>query len=72
VQAIRQFDQYHPHITGHRQQHLAEIFGLGFLKRLIFNPVNLRHTIDEFRGNLAKILGDLLFRNGSVFHDVME
>ncbi len=42
VQTVGQLDQDHAHIARHGQQHLAEIFGLGFDLALEFDLVQFR------------------------------
>ncbi len=42
VQAVCKFDQDHAYIARHRQQHLAEVFGLGFGLTLEFDFFQFR------------------------------
>ena len=47
VQAVRQLDQQHADVLGHRQHELAEILGLLGLIRLQLDPRQLGHTVDQ-------------------------
>jgi len=72
MEAIGQLDQDDADIARHRQQHLAEVFGLGL--RLVFelNLVQLGDAIDQLRDGLAEFSGDVFRTYPGVFHDIME
>ena len=72
MQAVGQLDQDYTHVPRHRQQHFAEVLGLGFLERLIFNPVNFGNTINQFGGDLAKVFCNLRLGDRRVFHHVVQ
>jgi hypothetical protein len=72
VQAVGELDQDHAHVARHGQQHLAEVLRLGFLEALVLDAVELGDAIDQFGGDLAEALGDLLLGDRRVFHHVVQ
>jgi hypothetical protein len=53
-------DQDDAHVACHREQHLAEVLGLGIRLGLELDAVELGQTVDGLRDRLAEALGDLL------------
>ena len=72
MQAISQFDQYHPNVLGHRQEHLAIVFHLLFFFGLVFNPAQLGDAIDQNRNFFAKLFFQLFQGDRRVFDDIMQ
>ncbi|EWG98915.1 hypothetical protein Q427_27910 [Halomonas sp. BC04] len=58
VQAVGELDDDDPDISGHRQHHLLEVFGLGDRLVLEGDLGQLGDTIDQFRHRLAELLGE--------------
>ena len=72
MDSIRQFDQDHPDITRHGQQHLVEVLGLRVLSRFEFNLVDFGDTIDQLSDLFAEFLHQLRARNRRVFDNVVQ
>jgi hypothetical protein len=71
VQTVGQLDEDHPQIAGHRHQHLAEVFGLGFFVGLELDLVELGDPIHQL-GRGAEALGDLGLGDVGVLHHVVQ
>ncbi len=72
VQAVGQLDQDHAHVARHRQHHLAETFGIGFLAVAELDLVELGDAFDQFGHALAEGIGDERCAAGRVFQGVMQ
>ena len=72
VQAVGQFDQDHPHILRHRQQHFAEVFRLRLVLRIQTQLVELGYAIDQHGHRLAERARSRLLVAGGVFHHVVQ
>ena len=72
VQAIGELDQDDAHIARHRQQHFAEVLGLGFFLRLELDFVELRNAVDELRDRLAEVARDFVLGDRGVFGHVVQ
>ena len=72
VQAIGELDQDHAKIARHRQQHLAEAFGGGFLAAAEAHLVELGDAVDELGDVRAELGGDLLGGELGVFERVVQ
>jgi hypothetical protein len=72
VQTVGQLDQDDPQVAGHGQQHLAEVFGLGFFVGLELDLVELGDAIDQLCRDAPEALGDLGLGDVGVLHHVME
>ena len=60
MQAVTQFDNHHPHILAHGQQHFAQVLGLAVLHVGEFDLGQLGHAVHQ-QGHLgAELLTDLL------------
>jgi hypothetical protein len=60
VQPVGQLDEDHAHVARHRQQHLAEVFGLRVLDRLELDLVELGDAVDQVGDRtLPNLLADL-------------
>ena len=64
VQPVGELDQQHPHIIGHRQEKLAEIFRLLGLFGDEFEPLQFGQAFDQQSDFVAKYAID--FRTGGV------
>jgi len=62
VQPVRELDQDHADVLGHRDDHLAVVLGLGLLAALEADPGELRDALDE--------PGDLVAERGAHVVDV--
>ena len=58
--------------SSHRQQHLAEIFGLRFFQRGELQFVEFGYAVDQLGHGLAEFFRDIRFRGGRVFHHVVQ
>ena len=72
VAAIGQFDQNHPNVARHGQQHFAERFGLAFFAGVEFEFVEFGQTIDQIGHLDAKALDQIGFGDAAVFHRVVK
>ena len=72
VQAVGELDQDDAHVARHREQHLAEIFGLGFLVGLELDAVEFRHAVDQLRDRLAELAADFGLGDRRVFDHVVQ
>ena len=72
VQPIRQLDENHPDVLGHRQDHLPDILGLGLFTGAEGNPGQLGHPVHHRRHLGAEELLDLGQRGVGVLHRVVE
>ncbi len=72
VQTVGQFDEQHPPVVGHRDEHLADGGGLlGFLG-VEFQAVQLGDAVDHRGDLIAELLGEPLSRNPGVFDGVVQ
>ena len=72
VQAVCQLDQDHAHVARHRQQHLAERFGLRFLAGRELQLVELGQSIDQFGRRCPEALDQFGLGDAAVFHRVVH
>ena len=72
VQAVGELDQDHAQIARHRQQHLAEAFGGGFLPAAEAHLVELGDAVDELGDGGAELGRDLLGSELGVFERVVQ
>ncbi len=72
VGAVGQLDQDDPHITGHRQQHLAKRLSLVFFAGVELQFVQLGQSVDQLCHRRAKALNQLGFGHAAVFQRVMQ
>ena len=72
VQAIRELDQDHAHVLGHRDDHLAVVLRLGLLAALELDPRQLRHALDELRDLLAELGAHIVDVRLRVLDDVVQ
>ena len=66
------FDQHHPHIVNHRQQHLANIFGLLFLARNITDMSYLGEAFNQMGHLFAKVIANGIGIGQRVLDHVMK
>ena len=72
VQAVGQFDQHNTRVIGHRDEHFAVVFGLGFF---FGSDLELRQFGDAVYQGChigPKQAFDLLIANAGVFDDIMQ
>ena len=72
VQPIGELDEDDAQIAHHREQHLAERFGLRFLAALELDLVELGYRIDDLSDAVTETRGDLVLRDGRIFDDVVQ
>jgi hypothetical protein len=72
VQAIGQFDQDHPDVVDHRQEHLAEVLRLALLARRERHRADFRHPLDDMGDLGTEQLPDPLDGRQGVLDDVVE
>jgi len=72
VQAVGELDQDHPDIPGHRQQHLAEAFGLPLLAGAKGHLADLGHPVDQVEDLRTEHGADFFGRGQGVFQGVVQ
>jgi hypothetical protein len=72
VQPVGELDQDDAHIARHRQQHLAEVLGLGFGVRLEFDLVELGYAVHQLGHWFSEVARDLGLGDRGVLHHVMQ
>ncbi len=72
VEAIGELDDDDADVFGHRQEHLAKVLDLRVFLRLIGDPGQLGHALNQPRDLFAELLGDLLAGDRRVFDDVVQ
>ena len=72
VEAIRQLHEHHADVTGHGQEHAAQVFGLGLGLVGEVNATQLGDPLHQAPHLRAEVLLDLLGRDLGVLHHVME
>ncbi len=72
VEAVGELDQDHPHVLGHRHDHLPVVLGLGLLAALELDPRQLRDALDEVGDLVAELGPHLLDLGVGVLDDVVE
>ena len=72
MQPVGQLDDDHPDILGHGQQHFTHILRLLFRTAGIGNVGKLGHAVYKVRHIAAKLFLDILQRNGSVLHHIVQ
>src|SRR5579864_704023 len=72
VQPVRELDQDHADVLGHRDDHLAVVLGLRLLTALELDPRQLRNAFDEPRDLFAELGADILDRHLRVLDDVVQ
>ena len=72
VQAVGELDQDHPHVLGHRHDHLPVVLGLGLLAALELDPRQLGDALDELRDLVAELVAHLLDVGVGVLDDVVQ
>ena len=60
VQPVRELDQDHAHVLGHRDDQLAVVLRLGLLAALELDARQLRDALDELRDLVAELGADVL------------
>ena len=72
VQPVCQFDEDHPHVLAHGQEHPAQVLGVVVLLGLILDPAQFGHPGDQ-KGHLVPELGlDLLHGHPGVLDHVVQ
>ena len=72
VHAVGELDQDDAHVARHRQQHLAEGFGLRFLAGRELQLVELGQAVDDVGGGCAEALDHLRLGDAAVLHRVVH
>ena len=72
MQAISKFDENHPNIPCHGQQHFSEVLGLCLFERSELQFIEFRNTIDKLRDGLTEFLRDIGFGCRRVFDHIMQ
>ena len=72
VQTVGELDHDDADVLRHREKHLAIAFELLLFLRLILNPAELRHAVDEHRDLIAEALAHFVERMRRIFHDIMQ
>ena len=72
VQPVGELDQEHADVLGHRQQQLAEVLGLGGMRRLQLEPVELGDAVDQPGHGAPEQALDLVQRGAGVLDRVVQ
>ena len=72
MEAVSQFDDQHPDILGHSQEHFSQILGLTFFFAVGFDGSQFRDPVYQSSDIFAEILFDIFIGVVGVFHDVMH
>jgi hypothetical protein len=72
VEAVRQLDQDHPDVAGHRDHHLAVVLGLLLVTALEGDAGELGDAVHERGDVVAEALADVLERRARVLDRVVE
>ena len=72
VQAVGQLDHDDPQIPGHRQEHLAEIFRLGFPLGIELNLGQLADAVHQFSDFRPEARAELILVVMRVLDDIMQ
>jgi len=72
VEAVGELDQDHPHVLGHRHDHLPVVLGLGLLAALELDPRQLGDALDQVGDLVAELAAHLLDVGVGVLDDVVE
>src|SRR5439155_5888132 len=73
VQTVRELDQDHAHVLGHRHDQLAVVLGLRLLATLKLDARQLRDTFDELGDLRPELLADVVQLGvGVLDHDVEQ
>ncbi len=72
MQPVRQLHDDDADIVHHREQHLADAFGLPLLARVEMQLAQLGHAVHAARDFFAELLADLIQAEGGVLHRVVQ
>src|SRR4051794_12881348 len=72
VQAIRELDEDHADVRGHRDHHLAVVLGLAIVAALERDAGELRDAVDQVRDLLAELVAHLDERRARVLDGVVQ
>ena len=72
VQPVRQLHQHHPDVLGHRDQHLADVLGLGLFLAVEGDLLQLGDAGDELAYGRAETLLQVGDREMGVLHRVVQ
>ena len=72
VQAVGEFDEHDAHVVDHRQEHLADVFGLLLFVRDVADLRDFGQAVNEQRHFVAEVLADSIKINQRVFNDIMQ
>jgi hypothetical protein len=72
MEAVGQLDEDHPHVARHGDDHLADVLRLLLFDAAELHLRQLGDAIDEQRHLVAELLADLLDRDLSVLHHVVQ
>ena len=72
MEPIRQLHQHHSDVTGHGQEHPAQVLSLGFGAVVEVNAAQFGHTLHQLPHFGAEVLLDLVGGDIGVFHHVMQ
>ena len=72
VGAVRQLDQDHPHVLGHRQQHLAEALGLVLLAGVELEFLQFGQSVDQFGHRGAEALHQIGLGDAAILDHVVH
>jgi len=72
VESLRQFDQHHPNVGGHGENHFPYVFGLAFLAIAESQLAELSHPLHNPGDARAESFFQLLRGDGLFFQHVVE
>ncbi len=72
MKTVGELDEDDANIARHREQHLAEVLGLGVLESVELDLVELRHAVDELGYGIAEVPRDLGLGDFGIFGYVVK
>jgi hypothetical protein len=72
VHPVGELDQDHPHVLGHRHDHLAVVLGLGMLAARELDAGQLGDALDEMRDLVAELGAQVVDRDAGVLGGVVQ
>ena len=72
VQSVRELDQDHPDIPGHRQKHLVQVVRLGLPQSIKTNSRQLGNPIHQLRHLTPETSANLLLVGGGVLNNIVQ
>ncbi len=72
VQAVGELHHHDANVVHHREQHLANVFGLAIFRREQIEPADFRDAFDQPRDIRPEMLGNFFERDLGVFDHIVQ